>query len=251
MGAGLASIFAASGGLSVQTGYPDGPPTEVGDPMDYRSGTALAAAIAAAVMHRENTGQGQHVDLSSREVIIASAPAALLAYEAEVPWEPRLGNRDRSMTPQDVYPCRDGRWLALSVRDNADWTALCQVLGRGEWIEELVDLDVRRRATDRVDAAIAEWTMSAGADDAARVLLEAGVPATPVMSFSDLAADGHLAARRAFVDVEHPLLGVQRVMRAPWILSDGPLDVRRAGPLMGADTETILNGVVDNTEVTG
>ena len=71
MGAGLAGIFAASGGLSEQTGYADGPPTQLSDPMDYRVGTALAVGILAALLERARTGMGQHVDFSSCEVFAA------------------------------------------------------------------------------------------------------------------------------------------------------------------------------------
>ena len=81
MAAGLASIFGATGGLSEQTGYADGPPTEIGESTDYRSGSALAVAVLAALLHRARTGEGQHVDLASREVVAASSPDALLAEQ--------------------------------------------------------------------------------------------------------------------------------------------------------------------------
>ena len=78
MAAGLASIFGATGGLSEQTGYVDGPPTEIGESTDCRSGSALVVGVLAAVLHRARTGEGQHVDLASREVVVASTPDALL-----------------------------------------------------------------------------------------------------------------------------------------------------------------------------
>ncbi len=84
LAAGLASIFGATGGLSEQTGYLDGPPTEIGESTDYRSANALAVAILAALLHRARTGQGQHVDLASREVVAASSPDALLAHQLGV-----------------------------------------------------------------------------------------------------------------------------------------------------------------------
>ncbi|HUJ67696.1 MAG TPA: CoA transferase, partial [Acidimicrobiales bacterium] len=136
MGAGLASIFAASGGLSVQTGYEDGPPTEGSDTMDYRSGTALAVAILAALLGRARTGRGQRIDLSSREVLLASAPDGVLAADLGVDWKPRVGNGHREMAPHGVFPCADG-WLALAVGGEKEWAGLCSVLGRDEWVEAL------------------------------------------------------------------------------------------------------------------
>ncbi len=239
-GGGLASIFAASGGLSGQTGYPDGPPTEVGDPMDYRSGTALAAAIVAALLHRSMTGEGQHVDVSSREVTIASSPAAVLAHGAGESPEPRLGNRDRSMSPHDVYPCLEAGWVAVSVRHAADWVGLCRILERPEWGDPMTEVSARAARREEIDAAISEWSAGLTAHEAAGRLIAAGIPAAPVMSFADVAQDAHLEARHAFVDIEHPVLGSQRVMGAPWHLSDGPQEVRRAAPLLGADTAALL-----------
>ena len=96
--AGLASIFGATGGMSEQTGYVDGPPTEIGESTDYRSANAMAVAILAALLHRARTGQGQHIDLASREVVVASAPDALLARPARC----RLGHPHRERAPRDV-----------------------------------------------------------------------------------------------------------------------------------------------------
>jgi crotonobetainyl-CoA:carnitine CoA-transferase CaiB-like acyl-CoA transferase len=228
MGAGLAGIFAASGGLSEQTGYADGPPTQLTDPADYRVGAALAVGILAALFDRARTGKGQHVDFSSCEVFAASAPDALLAHVIGVPWQPRLANGHPTMAPHDVYPCADGGWLAIAVADDREKQALHRVLGR---------------AAEASDEAVRAWTATRTARDAAAALSAAGVPASPVMTFADLAADAHLAARGLFVDVEHPVLGTQRVMRAPWRFSDWQCVVHRAGPLLGADTDEVFSGL--------
>ena len=243
MGAGLASIFAATGGVSAQTGYCDGPPTEVGESMDYRSGYAFAVGILAALLHCARTGEGQHVDLSSREVAIVTAPTALLAHVFGVPWEPRVGNRHHVVAPHDVYPCADGEWLAVAVGDDKEWAGLCRAVGHDEWIARYPTHDERRAAIEVLDEAIAAWTAVRAARDAAASLLVAGVPASPVMTNAALASDPHLAARGVFVDVEHPEIGVQRVMRAPWRFSEWDCTIHRAGPLLGADTEAVVGAL--------
>jgi crotonobetainyl-CoA:carnitine CoA-transferase CaiB-like acyl-CoA transferase len=238
--AGLASIFAASGGLSVQTGYRDGPPTEIADPMDYRSGAALTVAILAALLHRSRTGEGQTIDLSSREVAAASAPDALLAEALGVPWQPRLGNGHHTMAPHDVYPCAGDGWVAIAVGDEPEWAALCRVLNRPGWVEEFATSHPRQAAQPAIDEAIRQWTTARSAGEAARLLQAGGVPASPVMTFRALAEDPHLDAREVFVEVEHAELGPQRVMRAPWRFSESDCGVRRPGPLMGADNDEVV-----------
>jgi crotonobetainyl-CoA:carnitine CoA-transferase CaiB-like acyl-CoA transferase len=243
MAAGLASIFGATGGLSEQTGYEDGPPIEIGESTDYRSANAFAVGILAAVLYRERTGDGQHVDLASREVVIASAPDALLAHQLGVSWQPRLGNGDREMAPHGVYPCLgDDAWVALAVGDDAEWSSLCALLGRQDWANEYATPDARRAASV-IDEAIAAWASTRSSEAAAAELHRVGVAATPVMTNAALASDPHLMARGVFVDVDHPEIGPQRVMRAPWLLSGTACEIQRAGPLLGQDNAEVLSSL--------
>jgi crotonobetainyl-CoA:carnitine CoA-transferase CaiB-like acyl-CoA transferase len=239
MGAGLASIFAASSGLSAQTGYEDGPPTEGSDTMDYRSGTALAVAIVSALLYRARTGLGQRIDLSSREVLLSSAPDGVLAADLGVAWEPRVGNGHREMAPHDVFRCSDG-WLAVAAGSEEEWAGLCSVLGRAEWVEMLPTPGARANENESVCLAISRWTEGLGRREAAVMLHGAGVAASPVMSFADIAGDRHVAERHVFTAVEHPELGSQRVMRAPWRLSDEVGPVIRPAPLLGANNDEVL-----------
>jgi benzylsuccinate CoA-transferase BbsF subunit len=241
MAAGLASIFAASGGLSVQTGYPDGPPTEVGDPMDYRSGTALAVAIVSGLLQRCRTGLGQCIDHSSREVVLASSPDALLAGSLGVEWPLRAGNSHRTMVPHGVYRCAGDGWVALAVGDGDEWLGLCRALDQADWIERFPTNEQRRRAEPELEDAIERWSAVRSADEAAEALRAHGVPSEPVMTFAALAEDPHLAARRALVDVVHPELGSQRVMRAPWRFLQREDTSLRPGPRLGADNDLILS----------
>ena len=238
--AGLASIFGATGGMSEQTGYVDGPPTEIGESTDYRSANAMAVAILAALLHRARTGQGQHIDLASREVVVASAPDALLADQLGVDWDVRIGNAHREMFPHDVYRAADDDdWVAVAVGDDEEWAALCGVLDREEWVRAYPTADARRAAGDVIDDAVSAWTRRRSSRDAFETLQAAGVPAMAVMTNETLANDPHVAARGVFVDIEHPEIGRTRVMRAPWLFSDLDCAVTH-GPLIGQDNDDVL-----------
>jgi crotonobetainyl-CoA:carnitine CoA-transferase CaiB-like acyl-CoA transferase len=242
--AGLASIFGATGGLSEQTGYPDGPPTEIGESTDYRSGAALAAAVLAALLHRARTGEGQHVDLASREVVVASSPDALLAEQFGVAWPIRVGNGHRELAPHDVYRAAgDDEWVAVAVGDESEWVALCTVLGHADWVERHPNPAARRLARAEIDEAIAAWTRPRSSREAFEGLQAAGVPAMAVMTNASLATDPHLAARNVFADIEHPEIGRTRVMRQPWLFSDFDFDLRH-GPLMGQDNDYVLETIL-------
>jgi crotonobetainyl-CoA:carnitine CoA-transferase CaiB-like acyl-CoA transferase len=178
--------------------------------------------------------------LSSCEVVVAGAPDALLAHVVGAAWEPRLANAHRTMAPHDVYPCRDGEWLALAVGDDEEWSSFCRALRRDDWAGAFPTAESRRAAANTLSDGITAWTKARPAREAVAVLQAAGVPSAPVMTFRDLAEDPHLADRGVFIDVEHPELGRQRVMRAPWVFSTGVSAAPRPGPLMGADNEAVL-----------
>ena len=239
--AGLASIFAAMGGVSEQTGYPDGPPTLIGESPDYRSGNLFALAIIAALIHRARTGLGQSIDLSSREVMTILAPDAFLAHTLGATPIGRLGNRHPVMAPHSVYPCAGAdEWVSVAVATDDEWRALCSVLGRDEWTGVYPDASTRKAAEETIDSAIAAWTRQRSAYDAFATLQAAGVASAPSFTNADLVEDPHLGARGVFVDVEHPDLGKQRVPGAPWFLSGWDCPVWRHGPLLGQDNDYVL-----------
>lgn len=247
-GAGLASVFGATGSLSEQTGYADGPPTEVGESTDYRSANHLAVAILAALVHRRRTGEGQAIDLSSREVVIGTAPDALLAHLLGVDHPTRDGNRHSSMSPHELYPCREADdWVAVAVESPEDWAALCGLLGRPEWVSTYPRPEDRAAAASVIDQVIAAWTSGLDAVDAFQRLQEAGVAAAPCFTNKQLSGDPHLAARRVFLEIDHPVIGRQKVMRAPWLLANADCGVRRSGPTLGQDNRYVIEALLGET----
>ncbi len=244
-GAGLASIFGATGGLGEQTGYTDGPPSEVGESTDYRSANALAIAVLAAVIHRQRTGEGQAIDLASREAVIATAPDALLAHLAGVDWLPRIGNEHRRFSPHALYPCAGtDEWIALAIRDACEWRALCELLDRPDWVGTFPTLQARASEKERIDDAISAWTQQRTSYDAFHLLQERGIPACPSFTNKTLAKDPHLAARNVFIEVDHPEIGRHLVMRAPWILAEAECSIERPGPLLGQDNAYVLEHIL-------
>ena len=240
--AGLASIFAAVGGVSEQTGYPDAPPTLIGESPDFRSGNLLAVALLAALAHRDRTGAGQFIDLSSTEVMTALTPDALLAHSLGAAPVTRRGNRHPRMAPHNVYPCAEEHgWISVAVADESAWAGLCGLLGRSEWTQTYPDPAARRAAEDSIDEAVARFTGTLRAREAFDALQAAGVPAAPSFSNQDLLEDPHLAARGVFVDVEHPELGVQRLPGPPWLLSDHDWHHPAAAPDLGQDNDYVLS----------
>ena len=246
-GAGYASIFNAMSSLGHLTGYEDGPPAELRDSIDLRAGNALAFAVLGALHHRRRTGQGQYVDVSSVEAIIALVGHTVVEHLMTGSVPARQGNADDVMAPHGVYPCLgEDEWISIAVASDDEFRALCHVMERHDLAGDpaFADAFARRRQGDRLDAEIGAWTRSWTARKAADALQTAGVAAAPVMSNKATTEDPHPRARGLWTEVTHPRLGRQTVQGLPWRTSSPWSQIERPGPLLGQHNPFILHDML-------
>lgn len=249
--AGYAPTFAALGGASYLTGYPDWPPSSFLGDIDLRSATTAAIALLAALVHRQRTGEGQYIDLASQETISAMLGEILLDYVLNGVVQTRQANRDHTMVPHDSYRCRgEDRWISIAVTTNEEWQALCRAMGKRELAADERFRDGVRRLSheEELNCIIADWTISQDAHELMRLLQAEGVAAAPCMSSEDLFQDPHLTERRMFVNVDHPVIGKGWVIAPPWQLSDTPAVIERHSPLLGEHNHEILHGLLGMSE---
>ena len=105
--------------------------------MDAASGPGAAFATLAALHHRAHTGRGQVVEFPQIENMVNLIGDVMVDLQLSGVDPQCLGNRDPWRAPQGMYPCADGRWIALSVDDDGQWAALCAVLGRPDLLAAL------------------------------------------------------------------------------------------------------------------
>ena len=108
----------------------------------------------------------------------------------------------------------------------------------------MADGSLRYKNRDALDKLVEGWTQGHTPREAAELLQAAGVAAAPSMSIDDLNEDAHLKARGAWQEVEHPVLGRQKVQSAPWKLSGTPAVIRSAGPLLGQHSHQVLEDLL-------
>ncbi|MDO8568605.1 MAG: CoA transferase [Dehalococcoidales bacterium] len=248
---GYAPTFAALGGLSEMTGYPDGPPSQITPWADIISAFAAFLATAAAINQRDITGQGQHIDCAGREIMSCFIGDSLVNYAMNGTVESRCGNRDDVMAPCNCYPCKgDDEWVSLAVADDAEWKALCRVMKRPDWTKDAKFSGQlsRWQNQDEMDKLIATWTVKYTPAEIMKMLQKAGVAAVPSFNFDDLACDAHILERDASEVIDHPEMGPYFRLNLPWKTSATKTVPTRRAPLLGEHTGHILKEVLGKSE---
>jgi crotonobetainyl-CoA:carnitine CoA-transferase CaiB-like acyl-CoA transferase len=249
--AGYDAMVQARGGLMSITGERDGlpgaGPQKVGVAVaDLMAGMYAVSAILAALHHRDRCGEGQQVDLGLLDSQVAWLANQGMNYlvGGEVPV--RQGTAHPNIVPYQALPTRDG-FLMLAVGNDRQFAACCRVLGhpelaqdprfdsnrlRVEHREQLVPLleGLFRRKTT------AEW---------AGLLAAEQVPCGPINSIAEVFSDPQVLARGMRLDLPHPLAGTVPQVANPVKFSRTPIEYRGAPPLLGADTEAVLQALTD------
>jgi len=242
-------IFAVSyAGHCHLTGWPDRSPNLL---FNYYSDMVapfyLATQVAAAIAYRHRTGKGMYLDQSQVEVGVSLIAPALMDYLVNGCVANRMGNRDPSMAPHSVYPCRgDDRWVAIAVADDKQWRGFCRATGHPEWITDprFATLLCRKKHEETLDRLIAAWTMECTGEEIMERLQDNGVPAGVVKTAEDLFEDPQLLHREHFRWLEHPEIGVHAYNAPAYRLSKTPADIRRAGPTLGQDNEHVYKELI-------
>ena len=246
--AGYGNLAAAIAGFSHLGGWPDRPPAgPFAAYTDYVSPRFIAAAILAALDHRERTSQGQYVDLSQAEASLHFLGPALLDWHANGRLPERVGNRDPVLAPHGVYPAvGDDSWVAIACGDDAQWRALCSAMERPALARDprFGTPEARRAQADALDALVAEWTRRHDAHTLEAMLQERGVASSAVQNSVALCRDAQLLHRGHFVQLSHPVHGTTTVEGSRFHLSRTPARVAGGAPTFGRDNEWVLREVL-------
>jgi len=239
---GYAPSFGALSGLSHITGYPDTAPAMLMGEIDLISATTSAFTILSALHHRQKTGEGQHIDLSSSESISVLMGEVFMDYAMNDRIQNRNGNRDEIMAPHNSYRCKEDGWVTIAVGSEDEWKALCNAIGKSELIEDAKFSDAYNRWNNQeeLDLIINEWTFKYSHKEAMEILQNVGVAAVPYFNSKDLFTDPHLKEREFSCEVEHPVIGKRIVVNPPWKFSDTPAKIHRHGPLLGEHNEHVF-----------
>ncbi|HEY1842506.1 MAG TPA: CoA transferase [Mycobacterium sp.] len=222
-------------GMSAVTGYPDGPPCNVQGPADPIVGVHAGVALLAALEHRRRTGEGQLIEVAQIEVGAAVTAEPVIEWSMNGVVRPREGNRQRGRF-QGVYPTvSEDAWVALSVRDDTDWSRLARVMDRP---------DLAADDHDAFDDAVAAWTRRQSAANVVAALREYDIPAEEVTRPERMYELPGLDARGFYEDFESAVTGHHRYPGWPFRITPGPARHHRfAPPTLGQHNDEILGAL--------
>ncbi len=247
-------IQAMSGHVAIQVN-PDIPiPDMVRSTVcDKASALMAAQAVTAALLARERTGVGQHVEIAMLDAAIAFFwPDGMMAHTviAGDGWkEPPVG--PTMAASYRLTQCSDG-YLVYWVVQQSDLWNLARALGHPEWEhdERWADAEVRRVPANwaAFGAAIADAFDTLTVDESIRRLQQHDVPVGPVLSLEDVPHHEQVAHNGIVIDWEHPTAGPLRQAGPAAHFSATPAEPRLCVPLHGEDTDQVLRsaGLTDD-----
>jgi crotonobetainyl-CoA:carnitine CoA-transferase CaiB-like acyl-CoA transferase len=202
---------------------------------DPVAAVSATAAVVTALRRRDRTGQGAYIEMSLHEAGVALCGPWFIERQLGTQIE-RIGNRHPVMAPHGIYRCRgEDEWVAICCSSDADWQALCAVIGTE--LNPHTDLASRRATSSTIDAAINSWTATRPKNEVANVLQAAGVAAGPVNTTPDMTADPQVQARGFFVPLE---AGPTPIPGNPIKMSGSSSADWTPCPRLGADNAIVL-----------
>lgn len=223
-------MIQAMSGLMGLTGEPDGAPMKAGVSIsDLSCGLWSMIAIQSALLMRERTGKGQHIDMALLDCSVALLANQALSYFATGTNPPRMGNAHAQVSAYGVFPTRDGPVVLAPANDRL-FRKLLEVLERRDLLDEPRFATNADRLANRaeLDALIAGKTAEWARDALLRHCAQAGIPAGPINDLDQVFADPQVVSRGLKLDCD----GVPG-LRSPFRFSDAELALDRPSPKHG------------------
>ena len=214
---------------------------------DHLSGVAAALGILEGVEHRRRTGQGLDVDVAQYELGLGLMGPAFLDYFANgVDPEP-VANRHPlgAWAPHGIYRTQgEDRWVAIAVRGDEQWRALCEVMGTPLLAGDprFATHEARLANEDALDGCVSAWTAGRDRYEVMEACQARGIAAGAVQDGGDVAtADPHLAARDFLGMIPTEDGGEQGAERFPALIDGQRPTTGYAARSLGADTFDVLS----------
>jgi len=233
-------IVQAMSGVLLANGAGNGPVKTCFPIADILAGQFASQAILAALLEKQTTGKGNHVEVSLFEALLACMPnlssRVLSAPNESTPQSPNHS----SIVPYSVLRCRDGS-IAVAVPNNRIWKRFCAALEHPQWLddERYSINEARYRNRESLMAEIERVTIQKDSAAWLKILDRHHVPSGPLLSVAEAFEHPQVRARQAVVSVDHPELGPLQMVASPMRFQGRNLKYKHP-PTLGENTQDIL-----------
>lgn len=239
-------IVQGIGGLMSITGerddLPGGGPQKVGVAFsDLMTGLYSTVAIQAALLSREKTGVGQHIDMALLDVQVATLCNQSQNYLASGKPPGRYGNAHANIVPYQVFRASDQDFI-IACGNDSQFVALCDAIG-------LTHLPADPRFTRNADRVanreaiielLSRHFLEARAQEWIDRVHPRGVPIGAINSIAQALDEPQVKARNMLVTIPHPLKGDFVTVGSPIKMSGTPVEYLRPAPMLGEHTDEVL-----------
>jgi crotonobetainyl-CoA:carnitine CoA-transferase CaiB-like acyl-CoA transferase len=232
------------GGIMSLTGSADGEPTKVGVGIaDVMTGMYAATAILAALRHRGETGEGQHIDIALVDCQIAWLINEGTNYLLSGVQPKRRGNQHPNIVPYQVFETADGH-VIVAVGNDAQFERFCHVIGLPDLArdERFTTNAQRLRNRDELIPLVATHLKSFEKETLVAGLEASGVPSGPINTLPEVFAAEQVRARGMKISMDFPAAqsGTIDLIGNPIKFSRTPVSYRLPPPECGAHTTVVL-----------
>ena len=239
---GYDAVVQGEGGLMSITGPADGAPHKAGASLaDVTAGMTAFQGILLALLRRERTGEGGHVDISLLESLLSTLAYHASTYLLTGQIPARLGNRHPSLAPYETFEAADG-YVIVGVGSESLWRSFCAVL-----CEPSFETDPRfesnaKRVTnyEALRSLLAPRFRSRPVKEWLEALEGAGIPCGRVRTVAEALDNPQVPARGLLLDVEHATIGRGRYVGSPIHLTGAGRGSTLPPPLLGQHTDEVL-----------
>jgi formyl-CoA transferase len=197
-----------------------------------------------ALLHRTQTGEGQWVQCSLLQAMVAMLDFQAERWLLEKQVAPQAGNDHPTAIPTGVFETSDGH-INIAATGAAIYERFCKLMGREDWMtdERYATGGARSRNRKEMNAEINELTRTRTSEEWIEAFNEAGVPAGPIYSIDEVFADPQVQHLGMAAPVHHPKLGDIELVGQAVNLSSTAFKIRSAPPELGEHTDEILEGI--------
>lgn len=245
---GFGVIAEAKSGAMAQLGEAGRTPPLLRMPLaDLYTGTHGVAAVCAALVGRQRTGRGRHIDLALYDCMVSMHDYAVQVYTfSDGKVLPKQTGFDLpDSTVYGVFTAKDAH-IVIAAQVDDTWKRLARLIGGDELASDPRFLDPKSRNANREAALkyVQDWvTAQPSAKACVDALSAVDVPSALVQTIDQVIADPQVRARNMIIEQDHPVLGKVTLPNLPYRFSDCDTTPKRPAPLLGQHNREIASGL--------